>query len=147
MESLTTDLIKEAEKIIEQINDAGGMVKAIEKGIPQRKIEVSAATKQAKIDSAQQTIVGVNKYQVADAEPIDVLDIDNEAVKDAQIKKLKAIKESRNEDEVKKYLSALTNAAKTGKNVLQYAIPAIRARATVGEVSDALRDVFGEYKE
>ena len=92
MESLTTDLIKEAEKIIEQINDAGGMVKAIEKGIPQRKIEVSAATKQAKIDSAQQTIVGVNKYQVADAEPIDVLDIDNEAVKDAQIKKAKSYK-------------------------------------------------------
>ena len=77
---------------------------------------------------------------MADAEPIDVLDIDNEAMKDAQIKKLKAIKESRNEDEVKKYLSALTNAAsKTGKNVLQYAIPAIRARATVGEVSDALQ--------
>ena len=91
------DLIDEAEKIIEQINDAGGMVKAIEKGIPQRKIEVSAATKQAKIDSAQQTIVGVNKYQISDEEPIDVLDIDNEAVKDAQIKKLKK-KKDRNEE-------------------------------------------------
>ncbi len=146
MESLTADLIEEAEKIIEQINDAGGMVKAIEKGIPQRKIEVSAATKQAKIDSAQQTIVGVNKYQVQDADPIDVLEIDNEAVKDAQIKKLTALRKSRNEDEVQKNLSALKDAAKTGKNVLKYAIPAIRARASVGEVSDALRDVFGEYK-
>ena len=146
MESLTCDLIDEAEKIIKQIEDAGGMVKAIEKGIPQRKIEVSAATKQAKIDSAQQTIVGVNKYQISGEDPIDVLDIDNEAVKRSQINKLNKIKKDRNEKEVKKSLNDLINAAKGGKNVLEYAIPAIRARATVGEVSDALREVYGEYK-
>ena len=90
--------------------------------------------------------MGVNKYQISGEDPIDVLDIDNEAVKRSQINKLNKIKKDRNEKEVKKSLNDLINAAKSGENVLEYAIPAIRARATVGEVSDALREVYGEYK-
>lgn len=146
MESLTADLVSKAEEIIGEINDLGGMVEAIQSGYPKLKIEEAAARKQARIDSAQSTIVGVNKYRTTEKSPFEVLDIDNTVVRESQIKRLQTLKETRSNDEVSKTLKELEKAAKGDGNLLAAAVEAMRARATVGEVSDALRQVFGEHK-
>ncbi|NRA64361.1 MAG: methylmalonyl-CoA mutase [Pseudobacteriovorax sp.] len=146
MESLTHDLIKKSEEIIAEINDMGGMVEAIQKGYPKMKIEEAAAKKQARIDSGSSIIVGVNKYQTTEKSEYDVLDIDNAEVRDNQLKKLKQIRDSRNNEEVQKHLKRLEDTAKSDGNLLAVAIDAIKARATIGEVSDVMRNVFGEHK-
>lgn len=148
VESLTNELIEKATEIIDEIDKAGGMTKAIEKGIPKLRIEEAAARKQAKIDSGEEVIVGVNKYQVSDeGEPVDILDIDNTEVRKSQITRLENIKKTRDEKEVGTLLQRLTDAAKSeSDNLLEHTIAAIRARATVGECSLALEKVFGRHE-
>ena len=144
VEALTDGIIREAKKIIDEIEDLGGMAKAIETGMPKMRIEESAARKQARIDLGKDVIVGVNKYQI-EGEPLeDILEV-SEAVRDEQIKRLKEIKDKRDNDTVRRALEAITNAANSGGNLLEACIPAIRARATVGEISDAIEKVFGRY--
>lgn len=146
MESLTNGLIDRAVGIIEELNKAGGMVKALQQGLPKLMIEEAAATKQARIDSVQDIIVGVNKYKTQEPSTFEVLDIDNSAVRELQIKKLKECKARRNTQAVELSLRALEAGAQQGGNLLELAIVCMRNRATVGEVSDALRRVFGEHK-
>ena len=123
------------------------MTKAIEAGIPKMRIEEAAAKKQARIDSGQDIIVGVNKYRLAEEDPIHTLEVDNQTVRLQQIEKLNQVKSSRNNDKVKTALSKLTEAAKSGEeNLLALAVEAARERATLGEISDALETVFGRYK-
>ncbi|MDG2357260.1 MAG: methylmalonyl-CoA mutase [Polaribacter sp.] len=147
LEKLTEDIANKAWKLIIEIEDLGGMTKAIEKGIPKMRIEEAAAIKQAKIDSGLDVIVGVNKHQLEEEDPLHILEVDNEAVRSSQIERLKKLKENRNNAEVQKSLVALTKAAKSGKeNLLSLAIKAARNRATLGEISDALEVVFGRHK-
>ena len=132
---------------INEINDAGGMTKAIEKGIPKMRIEQAATKKQAKIDNKEFVIVGVNKFQLNEDESISYLEIDNEEVKNNQINNLKKIKSSRDESEIQKILNELRIAAKEkNKNLLALAVKAARARATLAEISLALEKEFGRYK-
>jgi methylmalonyl-CoA mutase len=144
VEALTGGIIKEAGKIIEEVEAMGGMAKAIESGMPKMRIEEAAARKQARIDQGKDVIVGVNKYQTEEKSPIDVLEV-AEGVRDEQIARLKAIKEKRNNDEVRRTLEAITHAAESGGNLLEACIPAVRARATVGEISDAMEKVFNRF--
>ncbi len=145
VEYLTDSLIKEAEKIINEIEQMGGMAKAIESGMPKMRIEESAARKQARIDQGLDIIVGVNKYKLKDEKiNFEVREV-SATVRDEQIARLKQIKETRDNAAVKNALDNLIAAAKSGGNLLEATIPAIRARATVGEVSDALESVFGRY--
>ena len=147
LEKLTEEIATKALKLINEIEDLGGMTKAIEKGIPKMRIEEAAAIKQAKIDSGQDVIVGVNKYALKEEDPIHTLEVDNEAVRNSQIERLNKLKENRNNTEVQKSLVALTQAAKSGNdNLLDLAIKAARNRATLGEISDALEVVFGRHK-
>ena len=147
IEKLTHDIAQKAWKLIEEVEELGGMTKAIEAGIPKLRIEEAAARKQARIDSGQDIIVGVNKYRLEEEAPIATLEVDNQTVRTQQIERLDSIKTSRNTDEVKTALSKLTNAAKTGKeNLLALAIDAARKRATLGEISDALEAEFGRHK-
>lgn len=147
VEQLTEDIANKAWKLIQEVEELGGMTKAIEKGIPKMRIEEAAAKKQAKIDSGQDTIVGVNKYQLKEEDPLHILEVDNEAVRDSQIERINNIKASRNSKNVANSLKELTNAAKTGKgNLLDLAIKAAEERATLGEISDALETVFGRHK-
>lgn len=146
MEKLTADLVAQAEKIIAEVDAAGGMVKAIEQGIPKRRIEEAAARKQARIDSGADIIVGVNKFRVTEKEDVAVLEIDNKAVREKQIRKLTALKQNRKESLVKASLEALRNGANGRENLLDLTIQAMRNRATLGEVSQVLRDVFGEFR-
>jgi len=146
METLTQELMTKAETIIEEINQAGGMVQAIQKGLPKLMIEEAAAKKQARIDSGQDVIVGVNKYKTKDPSPFEVLDIDNTAVREKQVARLQEIRRTRNAQKVQNALEALLKGARTDGNLLELAIVCMRERATVGEVSDALRSVFGEHK-
>lgn len=147
VEKLTKDIANEAWKLIKEVEELGGMTKAIEKGIPKMRIEEAAAIKQAKIDSGKDVIVGVNKYQLKEEDPLHILEVDNEAVRNSQIERLNKLKSERNSVEVKKSLVALTEAAKSGKeNLLALAIIAARNRATLGEISDALELVFGRHK-
>ncbi len=144
VEALTDGIIREAKKIMDEIEELGGMAKAIETGMPKMRIEESAARKQARIDLGKDVIVGVNKYQI-EGEPLeDVLEVP-EAVRDEQIARLKEIKDKRDNDTVRRALEAITNAANSGGNLLEACIPAVRARATVGEISDAIEKVFGRY--
>ena len=145
LESLTNSIINESQKIIDEIAELGGMAKAIESGMPKMRIEESAARKQARIDQGLDVIVGVNKYKLAN-EKIDfeVREVPA-SVRDEQIARIKEIKASRDKAAVEKALVALTNAAKNGGNLLEAALPAVRARATVGEISDALESVFGRF--
>src|SRR5438270_2416443 len=122
------------------------MAKAIEAGIPKLRIEEAAAKTQARIDSGQQTVIGVNKYRLADETEIDVLKVDNSAVRAQQIAKLKRLREERDEAATTRALEALTNGTKTGGNLLALAIEAARAKATVGEISGALEKVFGRHR-
>ena len=147
MESLTHDLMEQARNILAQIREAGGMTLAIERGIPQRMIEEAAARRQARIDRGEETIVGVNKYRPAEEEELDILEIDNTAVREGQIKRLSEVRRSRNEAAVKKTLAALTAAAgNETENLLALAVAAARERATVGEMTAALEVVFGRYQ-
>ena len=146
VENLTKELIDKSNELIEKIEEMGGMTVAVINGFPKSEIEISATKRQAKIDSGEQVIVGVNKYKSDQNEKVDVLDIDNKAVREEQIKKLNQIKKARNSKEVKKALQKLKEAAKENKgNLLDLTIVAIKARATVGEVSYALEEVYGRY--
>ena len=146
VESMTKELIDKSNELIEKIEEMGGMTVAVIKGFPKSEIEISATKRQAKIDSGEQVIVGVNKYKSDEKEKVDVLDIDNKAVREEQIKKLNEIKQARNSKDVNKALQNLKQAAKENKgNLLDLTIVAIKARATVGEVSYALEEVYGRY--
>ncbi|MFT5726328.1 MAG: methylmalonyl-CoA mutase [Desulforhopalus sp.] len=145
VESLTKEIIDEAQKIIDEIESLGGMAKAIESGMPKMRIEESAARKQARIDQGKDVIVGVNKYKLED-EKIDFEVREVPAtVRDEQIARINEIKASRDPKLVEKTLSDLTEAAKTDGNLLEFALPAVRARATIGEISDAMESVFGRF--
>ncbi|MGY3794153.1 methylmalonyl-CoA mutase [uncultured Aquimarina sp.] len=147
VESLTNEIAEKAWKLIEEVEELGGMTKAIEAGIPKMRIEEAAARKQAKIDSQQDVIVGVNKYQLEEEEHIATLKVDNNAVRNQQIEGLNKVKESRNENAVQEALHQLALAAKDdNENLLALAVNAARLRATLGEISDALEKKFGRYK-
>jgi methylmalonyl-CoA mutase len=146
MESLTQEMADKAWAIIEEVEAMGGMTKAVDSGWAKLKIEAAAAQKQARIDSGQDVIVGVNKYKLATEDAIDARDIDNVAVRDGQIARLQKIKAMRDNAAVKAALEALTFAAGHGGNLLDLSIKAMRLRATVGEVSDALEVVFGRHR-
>jgi len=147
IESLTQSLIDQAREQIKEIQALGGMTKAIESGMPKLKIEESAARKQAAIDSGKDVIVGVNKYQLAEEDPIDVLDIDNTAVRESQIKRLEKIKAERDSDACQAALDAITAACDDNKaNLLEFCVKAAKLKATVGEISDAMEKKFGRHK-
>ncbi|SKB08092.1 heterodimeric methylmalonyl-CoA mutase large subunit precursor [Aeromicrobium choanae] len=154
VEKLTHDLANRAWAHIQEVEAAGGMAKAIDEGIPKMRIEEAAARTQARIDSGQQVVVGVNTYRVPDEEPFDVLKVDNKAVLSSQIAKLERLRAERNDDDVQSALDALTNSAERGSrrdgslegNLLDLAVNAARAKATVGEISDALEKVYGRHR-
>ena len=146
VEKLTEDMCSAAWKIIEEVEEIGGMTKAVAAGMPKLSIEESATKKQAKVDSGKRIVVGVNKFKNPKEPKIDVLVIDNEKVREDQIKKITSLKEKRNNDLLKEKLSIITEAAKNKKgNLLELCVEAIRARGTVGEVSKALEDAFGRH--
>jgi methylmalonyl-CoA mutase len=144
IESLTASIIREAQKIMDEIEALGGMARAIETGMPKMRIEESAARRQARIDQGKDTIVGVNKYRIQEETPIEVLDIPG-SVRDEQIARIHQIKATRDNAAVKKVLEKMTNMAEKGGNLLEASIEAVRLRATVGEISDAMEKVFGRY--
>jgi len=147
MERLTQDMADKAWALIEEIEAMGGMTKAVESGWAKMKVEECAAEKQARIDSGKDVIVGVNKYKLAKQDPIDILDIDNHVVREAQVERLARIRKMRDQAAVDAALAALTACAKGGEgNLLDLAVKAVRLRATVGEISDALEVVFGRYR-
>ncbi|MFT7411075.1 MAG: methylmalonyl-CoA mutase [Oleispira sp.] len=147
MESLTQQMADKAWALIEEIEEKGGMAKAIEQGLPKLRIEESAARKQARIDRGEDVIVGVNKYQLEEEADLDILEVDNVAVRESQIKRLTDIKATRDNDAVKSALMAITQSATTGEgNLLDLSVKAARLRATVGEISDAMEEKFGRYK-
>ena len=147
VESLTDEIAHKAWDLIQEVEELGGMTKAIEAGIPKLRIEEAAAVKQARIDSGQDIIVGVNKYRREKEDPIVTLEVDNQTVRRQQIERLEKLKAERNTEEVKLALKKLTEAAQSGKeNLLALAVDASRKRATLGEISDALEEVFGRYK-
>lgn len=144
VESLTASIIREAQKIMDEIEELGGMARAIETGMPKLRIEESAARRQARIDQGKDTIVGINKYTVKEETTIEVLDIPS-TVRDEQIARLKDIKARRDNEAVQQALKKITTMAEKGGNLLEATIEAVRLRATVGEVSDAMEKVFGRY--
>ncbi|WP_108868723.1 methylmalonyl-CoA mutase [Aquimarina aquimarini] len=147
VESLTNDIAEKAWKLLEEVEELGGMTKAIEAGIPKMRIEEAAARKQARIDSEQDVIIGVNKYTLEEEEAIKTLKVDNQAVRTQQIEGLTRVKASRNEEDVQQALKKLTLAATDDhQNLLELAVDAARLRATLGEISDALEKEFGRYK-
>ena len=147
VESLTNALLKKGWEHIHEVESYGGMTKAIEQGIPKMRIEEAAARKQARIDSAKETIVGINKYRLDKEDPIEILEVDNTAVRLSQIKRIQQMKQSRNQEEVQSCLDAITKATETGEgNLLDLAIKAARARATLGEISLAIEKVSGRYQ-
>jgi methylmalonyl-CoA mutase len=146
MESLTDSMIRETTKLIDEIEKLGGMTKAVESGMPKQRIEAAAARRQALIDQGEEVIVGSNKYQAENPEPVEVREIDNSAVRKAQIQRLNTIRKNRDTQKVDYALNEITNAAETGKgNLLALSIEAMRVRATVGEVSSAMEKVWGRY--
>lgn len=147
VEHLTHEIAHKAWALIEEVEELGGMTKAIEAGIPKLRIEEAAARKQARIDSGQDTIVGVNKYRLEKEDPLHILEVDNETVRKQQLERLAHIKATRNNDKVKASLANLTASAKSGQgNLLELAVEAATHRATLGEISDALEEVFGRFK-
>ncbi len=147
VETLTHEIAHKAWGLIQEIEELGGMSKAIETGIPKMRIEEAAARKQAKIDSGTEIIVGVNKYKLDKQDPIDILEVDNTAVRKSQIERLQKLKSERNQAEVEKALKAITEATETGKgNLLELAIIAAQKRATLGEISYAIEKIKGRYK-
>jgi methylmalonyl-CoA mutase len=147
VESLTHELMHKAWHLISEVESLGGMTKAIESGLPKMRIEEAAARRQARIDSGQEVIVGINKYQPESEEQIDVLEVDNRAVRENQLARLAQVKRSRDPRAVQQALDALTKAAQTGEgNLLELSVNAARARATLGEISSALEKTFGRYQ-
>jgi len=147
VESLTNDIAKKAWALIEEVEELGGMTKAIEAGIPKLRIEEAAAKKQARIDSGQDIIVGVNKYRLDKEDPLQILDVDDQMVRKQQLERLANLKSNRDNNKVEKSLSNLTEAARNkNNNLLSLAVEAARNRATLGEISDALEIVYGRYK-
>ncbi len=147
VESLTAQLVEKAWAHIEEIEALGGMAKAIETGLPKMKIEEAAARRQAHIDSAKEAIIGVNKYRLDKEDPLEILEVDNTAVREAQIRRLQELRSNRDEARVQATLQAITECAKTGEgNLLELAIEAARARASLGEISDAYEKVVGRHK-
>ncbi len=147
VESLTNEIAQNAWKLIEEVEELGGMTKAIETGVPKLRIEEAAARKQARIDSSQDIIVGVNKYRLEKEDPLQILDVDNQMVRRQQLEQLEQIKASRDSEKVSLSLKKLTLCAQTGEgNLLELAVEAARNRATLGEISNALETVFGRYK-
>ena len=147
VENLTNELAEKAWALIEEVEKLGGMAAAIETGLPKMRIEEAAARTQARIDSGSQIIVGVNKYRLEQEDPIDILEVDNTAVRKQQIERLQQLKANRDNAAVKKALDAITECVKTGKgNLLELAVEAARLRATLGEISDACEVIVGRYK-
>jgi methylmalonyl-CoA mutase len=147
IEALTDALVTHAQTLIDEVESLGGMTKAVDSGLPKLKIEEAAARKQARVDRAEEVVVGVNKYRVANPEKVDVLDIDNTRVREQQIARLQTIRATRDEAACKAALEALTASATSGQgNLLDLAVQATRVRATVGEISDALEKVFTRHK-
>ena len=147
VENLTNDIANKAWSLIQEVEELGGMTKAIEAGIPKLRIEEAAARKQARIDSGQDIIVGVNKYRLEKEDPLQILDVDNQMVRTSQLERLANIKATRNNKKVAESLKALTHGATTGtENLLALAVIAAKERATLGEISDALEIPFGRYK-
>ena len=146
VEALTDELLEKAWALIQEVEQLGGMAKAIEEGLPKLRIEAAAARKQARIDSGEERIVGVNVFRVDEATGLELLEVDNSAVREAQIQRIQAVKAARNESEALAALAALENSARTGAgNLLALAIEAARARATLGEISTAMENAFGRY--
>jgi methylmalonyl-CoA mutase len=147
VENLTAELAAEAREMIDEVEGMGGMTRAVESGMPKMRIEEAAARRQARIDRGEEVIVGVNRYRLAEEPPVDILDIDNTAVREAQVRRLQSVRDGRDPVACQQALAALTQAAQeeTG-NLLELAIDAARARATVGEISDALEQVYGRYQ-
>jgi methylmalonyl-CoA mutase len=147
VETLTNDLVNEAWKLIQEVEELGGMAKAIETGIPKMRIEEAAARKQAKIDAGKDIIVGVNRYQLDQEDQMDILEVDNTRVRDAQIERLQTLKANRNQQEVDELLTKLETAARTSEgNLLAIAVECARARASLGEISFAMEKVFGRHQ-
>jgi methylmalonyl-CoA mutase len=147
VESLTDELVTAARTLIDEVEEMGGMTKAVESGMPKMRIEEASALRQARIDRGEEVIVGVNKYQLAEEPPVDILDIDNTAVREAQIRRLAEVRGTRDEAACSKALDALTKAAENESgNLLALAVEAARARATVGEISDALEKVYSRHR-
>lgn len=147
VEWLTYELMHKGWGHIQEVESLGGMTKAIETGLPKMRIEEASARRQARIDSGKEVIIGVNKYQLETEDPIEILEVDNTAVREQQLKRLKELRDSRDENKVKESLDTLTISAKTGKgNLLDLSIKAARARATLGEISYSLEKVFGRHK-
>jgi len=147
VESLTASLVAEARKLIAEVEALGGMTKAVEAGMPKMRIEEAAARKQARIDRGEEVVVGVNKFQAREEQPVDILEVDNDMVRDSQVARLQKIRASRDEQKCVAALKALGEAARNGTgNLLALAIEATRARATVGEISSALEGVYGRYQ-
>ncbi len=147
VESLTRDIYERAWSHIQEVEAMGGMAKAIETGLPKMRIEEAAARKQAKIDAGTETIVGINKYRLEHEDSIDTLEVDNTAVRESQIRRLKELKANRNEADVQRCLDAITESVKTGKgNLLALAVEAAKCRATLGEISMACEKIVGRYK-
>ncbi|MAI76775.1 MAG: methylmalonyl-CoA mutase [Rickettsiales bacterium] len=145
VESLTSNIVQASKKLIDEIDNVGGMVKAIEMGIPKMRIEESSAKKQARVDSKEETIVGVNKYQPTEKQDINILSIDNEEVRKKQISRLNSLKENRDNKIVKSYLEKIKNVASGKGNLLEICIEASRNRCTVGEMTSAMESVFGRH--
>lgn len=147
VEALTDALMRKAWAHIEECEQLGGMTKAIEEGIPKLRIEEAAARRQARIDSGKETIVGLNKYRLEKEDPLDILDIDNTAVRESQIRRLQKLKSERDDLAVREALGAIEEAARSGKgNLLELSVEAAKRRASLGEISDALETVYGRYK-
>ena len=147
VETLTHELAHKAWKLIQEVEDLGGMAKAIETGVPKMRIEEAAARKQARIDARRDTIVGVNKFKLEKEDPLDILEVDNTAVREAQLKRLKKLKSERDNNLVHQSLEKITEAMKTGEgNLLELSVEAARNRTTLGEISDAIEKVSGRYK-
>jgi methylmalonyl-CoA mutase len=147
VEKLTQEIADKAWALIQEVEELGGMAKAIETGVPKMRIEEAAARKQARIDSGVDTIVGTNKYRLEKEDPLETLEVDNTAVREAQIRRLANLRANRNEEEVQAALKAITKAAETGEgNLLELAVDAAQKRASLGEISDACENVYGRYK-
>jgi methylmalonyl-CoA mutase len=147
VENLTNDIAHRAWEHIQEIEKLGGMTKAIETGVPKMRIEEAAARKQARIDTMKDTIVGINKYRLEKEDPIETLEVDNTAVREAQLKRLEKLRSERNDEEVQHALDALTKAAGSGEgNLLELSVEAARKRASLGEISNALEKIYGRYK-
>jgi methylmalonyl-CoA mutase len=146
VEYLTYELVKRGWAHIQEIESLGGMAKAIESGIPKMRIEEAAARRQARIDSGAEYIIGVNKYRLEHEDPLEILNIDNSAVRDQQLKRLEELKANRNENDVKMALDAITKSIETGEgNLLELSIKAAQVRASLGEISSAIEKIVGRH--